>query len=42
MRSNNRKVEGNAFILKTIYEHARYLDVFCYKGIFTSAHAESK
>ena len=41
MRSNNRKVEGNAFILKT-NEHARYLDVFYYKGIFTSAHAESK
>ena len=33
MRSNNSKVQGNAFILKTILEEVRYLDLFFYKAI---------
>ena len=32
-KSNNSKVQGDVFILKTIEEQLRYLDAFCSKGI---------
>ena len=31
MGSNNRKVQGIVFILKTILDQVLYLDMFCYK-----------
>ena len=36
MRKSNSKEQVNVFILKTIYEQVRYLDVFCYKAIVFS------
>ena len=33
MRSTNNKMEGSAFILKTISKQLPDLDAFCYKAI---------
>ena len=30
MRGNNSKVQGNVFILKTIYKQVHYLHLSCY------------
>ena len=32
--SNNSKVQGNVFILKTMQEQVHYSDVFCYKALY--------